>query len=425
MKIAIISDTHFGDPMCTLFARDKNGKIVEGSGYTKFRDAAGQDNDYLVLAGDTIDLSIENYKDAYEVARAFFLQIQKDNIAKEIIYIPGNHDFDIWHTYEYQVNVIRKIEKGKPAAHFRWSVPGVIDDRTDSANRGLTIPGVSDRTDSDEHRYGGLFLDNITKPEGASTTFNFAYPNLYIATDEESVIVTHGHYLDAFWSMTGDWSLKITRDDLNVGQVLDLKEMVSINFPLCQLTSSGIGQAGPLTKVIRQVQRDVKDKELNDVEIYLERFRNEVDKLTKFPWYGEIVETWVSKKVKKMFLESLRKTDVARYSDSFIHKQEVKDRFWKYYQASMIEINEINSKYRLNIPMPWFVIFGHTHRTIPWGADNPPQTNPLGVTDMRPVKLYNSGGWLNKLDDRSQIEFCGAEVFKYETGKGFQSIAIA
>ncbi len=104
MRIAIISDTHFGDPMCTLV--DSQGELRPGPKYEDFKNAAGKDNDYLILLGDVLDFSIAKYQDAYKTAKFFFLQIQEDKIAREIIFVPGNHDSDLWHTVEYQVNVI-------------------------------------------------------------------------------------------------------------------------------------------------------------------------------------------------------------------------------------------------------------------------------------------------------------------------------
>ena len=43
---------------------------------------------------------------------------------------------------------------------------------------------------------------------------------------------------------------------------------------------------------------------------------------------------------------------------------------------------------------------------------------------MRPITLFNTGGWLNRFNDNKETEFCGAEVFTYETKKGFKSIPI-
>ena len=83
MRLAIISDTHFGDNNCTLVKNDTKGqRIVKGPKYNEFRDATGIGNDYLVLAGDIFDFSIASYEKSYAYARNFFKLIRDDNIAQ-------------------------------------------------------------------------------------------------------------------------------------------------------------------------------------------------------------------------------------------------------------------------------------------------------------------------------------------------------
>ena len=221
--------------------------------------------------------------------------------------------------------------------------------------------------------------------------------------------------------------MKIAQEDLKIGGALDLMELVGINFPLSQLACSGIGQAGPLTKVIRQVQRDVKDGNPKRIKKYLNRLDHEVDKLTRFPWYKQYLE-WLtdaaSNAIKKLVLELIEDIQDTRYSDEFIHKKEVQARFMNFYSASLLEIDLLNRNYDYNIPVPWYVIFGHTHQPTPWGDQSAPKTKPSPEVGMRPITLYNTGGWLNRVNENKEIEFCGAEVFVYESKKGFKSISI-
>ena len=424
MRIAIISDTHFGDPMSTLV--DSQGELRPGPKYEDFKNAAGKDNDYLILLGDVLDFSIAKYQDAYKTAKFFFLQIQEDKIAREIIFVPGNHDSDLWHTVEYQVNVINQLKKGKPMRRFRWSVPGIIDDRPNSPNRGFKLSGVTERTDPDSPKYAGLFLDYITEPEGESTYFNFAYPNVYMVTDSESILLTHGHYLETYWALAGEWAMKLGQEDLKVGNALSLKEMVGINFPLSQLACSGVGQAGPLTKVVQRVQREAKDGNLTRIKKYLNRLDNEIDKLLRYPRYKyhrEVLTDKALDEAKKMVLKSIDTIGDTRYSEEFIHKKDVLNRFMNFYRASLIEINQLNLEYSYSIPMPWYVIFGHTHQPISWGAEDAPKTDPLVANGMQPVFLFNTGGWLYRMKDNKK-EFCGAEVFTYSTDEGFKSVSV-
>ena len=424
MRIVIISDTHFGDPMCTLVNHDT---LAPGKKYKEFVAKAGQNNDYLVLLGDIIDFSIVGYAKAYTVAKAFFGMVKQDKIAKSIIYVPGNHDFDMWNTVEHQINIIRQVREGRPARQFHWSVPGFVEDRKEKKNKGFQLPGVTEVVDPEKVEGEKIFLNYITRNEdgsGEETNFYFAYPNLYLVTDQGSVLMTHGHYLEAYWSMMGEWVMKIGQEDLRIGDALDLRELVAMNFPTCQLACSGIGQAGPLTEVVRKVQRQVKDQELGRVETYMNRLDDEIDKLLPFKGYDP--REWgtdaVCNYLKKKALEALRKFKETRYSEEFTHKKEVLDRFRNFYEASWVEICELSEKYELDIPFPHKMIFGHTHRPIEWGAGNAPRAKIIG---SNPVTLYNTGGWLWKKAKDGGLEFCGAAVFIYDSARGFVSQLVA
>ncbi|HEO64620.1 MAG TPA: metallophosphoesterase, partial [Spirochaetes bacterium] len=360
MKLAIISDTHFGDPMGTLVSYDSSNKPIVGPKYNVFREAAGKGNRYLILLGDIFDFSITSYSKAYEAGKVFFEQVKRDQIADEMIYIPGNHDADFWHTVEYEVNVIRRINQGKNPRDFRFSVPGFIDVRSNSqTSNDLILPDVTEH-DGTGPKYCGLFLDRITEDP---SYFNFAYPNVYMVTDNESVLITHGQYFEQYWAFASEWVTKLAPDALEIGDQMDLKEMVGINFPLSQLAGSGIGQAGPFTKVVRKVQRDIKDGQLADITGYLGRLDKEIDKQTQYPWYKQYLE-WVTDVIscwaRKKILSGLKTVESTRFDEEFIHKKEVQNRVKNFYKASQIEIHRLNQSYPLNIPQPDTIIFGHT-----------------------------------------------------------------
>ena len=419
MKFAIISDTHFGDNQCALVK--KNGSsFLTGSRYKDFLNAVGQNNDYLILAGDVLDFSIAEYEIAYEYARFFFQQVKNDGIAKEMIYLAGNHDADIWHIIQHQRSVINKIERGILPESFRHSVPGIIDDRSSSPPdiKGFTlydtkIQSVDPATG--KRRYGGMFMDKITTPE---TVFNFVYPNLYVVTDDEAVLVTHGQYLEFYWCILGELSMKVAYDDLKVGEV-DSEKMVEMNFPLNQLACTGIGQAGVLTKVVRQLELDVKRKDIGRVRKYLDRLENIIDGLTRYWWLKQIIVEYIIKKAKQQILDAIGTIDQTRYSEEFIHKPDVKGRLREFYNKSLFEIGEISSKTDFKIPAPSRIIFGHTHQPIPWNDPDPPKLDSVSSASPKQLTLHNTGGWL---EDKG--EFCGAEIFVYESGKGFSSISI-
>jgi hypothetical protein len=270
MKLVFISDTHFGDPDSTL-VRKVDNNIVPGSRYEQFKAAAGTRNDYLVLAGDIFDFSVASYEEAYLYARGFFQQIQKDNIAVRLLYLPGNHDADMWHILQHQRSVIKRLENHKLPERFEHSIPAILDDRTTSSLRNIVL-GKTHRQPGPEP-YGGMFLDEITDPP---STFYFAYPNLYIITDSESVLITHGQSLETFWSVLGETIPVIAREEIPPEKI-DIETMVEVNFPLNQLGCTGIGQAGVLTPIARAIEKEVSDKKLGRIDLYLGRIIDIID----------------------------------------------------------------------------------------------------------------------------------------------------
>ena len=430
MRIAVISDTHFGDPLCTLVINGHDGEPQLGPAYPALRKAVGK-VDYLILLGDILDFSVASYEKAYKQARVFFRAVQRD-MAQQIVYLPGNHDFDIWHTIEHQVNVINQLKQGELPRAFKWSVPAVIDDRRSNAEDKFLLPDVKAKPEWHENHasYGNLFLDHITRQRSPKTgrgvgkklTFNFAYPNLYLVTENgECVLLTHGHYLEAYWAIAGEWALRLAQEDLGLEEEgeLNMREMVGLNLPLNQLACSGIGQSEPLTDLIRIVQTEAHAGKVDSLGRYLDRLVNAIGQEDGISRATRWARVRALRWLKKRFLSMVRVTERTRYSTEFFRRPEVRERFRKYYGYSMNEIERLQKEYGLDIPAPNYVVFGHTHQPIPWGSAE--LVDNVGGKD---VPLCNTGGWLLKQGPGGSLDFVGAEVLLYETGSGLHSRSI-
>lgn len=432
MKIAIISDTHFGDDTCTLVEKKgAKGNIKAGRKFNSFLKAAGTKNDYLVMAGDIFDFSVASYHEAYEYAQVFFKLIQEKGVAKEIIYLPGNHDADMWHIIQHQRAVINRLQRGKFPKQFEHSIPGVIYDKKDGKkNNGFWLHGVRPNSDPNKPKYGSMFLDKITGvADGEETNFNFAYPNLYIVTDQETVLVTHGQYLEPVWSFLGELVMDVAGEDLNVGAV-DIEEMMAMNFPISQLLCTGVGQAGVLTRnLVRPLEQDVKKGDFTKVEKYLRRLEQVVDREIVSEgwtsWLKELTTDTILKEIRKKVLEAISSIEDTRYRTDFAYKPDVKKRFHNYYRACLLEIATINeasgqeSGHVLPFTVPSRVIFGHTHDPISWNDSQAPTLGTIPSSIPKKITLHNSGGWLEE-----EGKPFGAEVFSYESGKGFSSTRV-
>jgi hypothetical protein len=104
---------------------------------------------------------------------------------------------------------------------------------------------------------------------------------------------------------------------------------------------------------------------------------------------------------------------------------EVQQRFWNFYRASRLEIDDLNANFGCSIPRPTAVIFGHTHVPVAWHSRAALRPSHAAHSDGEAVPLYNTGGWLNRLSPNRVMEFCGAEVFTFETGVGFTSTSVS
>lgn len=429
MRVIFISDTHFGDDKSTLFTKEGHGK-----NYDNFKNAAGDNIDYIVLLGDIFDFSIACYEDVYAIAREFFKKIKEDGIIGKntrVICVAGNHDYDLWHTVEYQANIINPMSSGKleQRRRFRKSVPGILDDRKnvpkDRALESFNLPYV--KRGSGIKPYGGLFLDNIID-EKNQIPFYFAYPNLYLISGDETVIITHGQYFEDYWSLGGEWAPVIFgKEKLGVSTPLELEDVVDLNSTLSHLACSGTGQTGILAPMFHEIHMQAVAGKTDDISKYLNSFTAElVLKIKRKGICGclyklfikaaaKILKNAIIKAIKEKKLKSLRDFKSTEFPE------DTKIRMKNFIRSSLIEIEKINKLNEINIPLNIEkMIFAHTHRPIGWGIEKPPiitlePENPLSLA------LYNTGGWLEKPNIGDNKDIYGGGIFIYDTKEGFSS----
>jgi predicted phosphodiesterase len=323
MRLAVISDTHFGDEQCTLVRVERNGAPAIGPAYESLRARLGR-VDYLVLLGDIID----------------------------------------------------------------------------------------------------LFLDHIARSRRGERelSFSFAYPNLYLVTRQgESLLLTHGHYLEAYWSIAADWVHQVAGEDLELlrRDELTLREMVGINLPLSQLACTGIGQAHPLTGVARAVQRETNLGRTDRLGRYLDRVEAALHSAVRPGLLAGLVQGFALRWAKRRFLEAVSAVEQTRYSEHFLRSPAVRRRFQKYYRQSMRELLRLAEEHAVELPEPTHVVFGHTHQPIPWGSEE-----LIDVVDGRTVRLCNTGGWLLRDYPDGSSNFPGAELVLYDSERGVWSESI-
>jgi len=382
MKLVIASDLHFGDPTCTL-ALDRFART------DRFVECFGGDCDYLVLLGDIFDIAVVDYRTAFSVARQFFerLRALEVKINRSIVYVPGNHDFDLWDTFQRQHNIIGQVtEKEQKIRAFQWSIPGVFDE----SKQQFILPGVP----GDPERYDVEFLHHLTGHRVA-----LSFPNLYfVHRDRSCDLLTHGHYFDGVWAGLGNACAAVNNPAMRIEDPANLAvaELVQLNFPLNQLTCTGVGQSGHFTDYVRSLQQALYGKDYICVNPDLRRLI--------FHLFGPRDTLW--KKIWKSPLATLAymiARILIRFSpsppDMEHYLEQVHEQVCGYLQTSAKEMRNLEE-----IPVDTIsrVIFGHTHNPIPADA-------PLIVhTAQGEIPFSNTGGWLT--------ESKGAQIHIYEDG---------
>lgn len=380
MKLAVVSDLHFGDDNCVLVEQ----------GDTAWRLNKGVENrlgflanlDVLILLGDIFDLSIASYEKAFAASRPFFELVVKLGV-KKIVYVPGNHDTMVWHALEYETRITRPLAAEGRAQSFRASLPAIIR----AAAGTVELPGVSGKL-------GDVFLSKFTK-----TPVVVAYPNAYIVAPAPAptVLLSHGQYLEGYWALGGELVHELAVDDLRLGPNLSVRQVVELNHPLSQLSSTGIGQAGALTGLAREVQREVKDHRTGSgskTDKYLSRLQTKLDTVLAFKGFWAWLKEVGSDKALGFAFERIRgelgQVAKARCDGSWLFRKDVRQRFEAYYQACLAEVDWINRQPgQEHVPAPTAVVLGHTHTPEPWSFS-------FGRISNIPVEVANTGGWLEK-----------------------------
>ena len=412
MKLSVISDTHIGDPESTLVKLDESRNPIDGNNLSSLIEALGKDNDYLIFLGDIMDFAVNDYGDVYRMGAYFFTRLKNEHVAKRFVYIPGNHDYNIWDTIEHQSNVINQINSNQNVRPFKMSVPLLLDDRTGiNENDRIKLAGVHKR--SSEEPYGGMFLDYLIPGNKPGTPgyipFIIAFPNVYLFTDNESFLMTHGQYLESYWSMTAE-VFRIIKD---IKHPFSMKEYIAVNFPLCQLGSTGVGQAGPLTATVLEVEKDVSSGKCVLIRKYI------IDILEYLAPHKllKIIRRIIFSVIADAVIKRLRRVRNSDYISDLITKKDSDtiNRFNEYIESSIEELRilEANSEITSSASLPGTFLFGHTH--VPVSSSDNKSYNYKGKT----IKLLNSGGWL-EIHGKTEIP-TGGEVFIYESGKGFTS----
>jgi UDP-2,3-diacylglucosamine pyrophosphatase LpxH len=200
-RLAVISDTHFGDPNELLV----NPESIEGL-TTAIKDLGTVDE--LVLLGDIFDFWQSPFPEAIERARDCMAALfALDNVGR-MVYVPGNHDHHIFRMW-YEEEVSKRLRAG------------------DLEQPELAIPLME----------GSPAMQPLTPP-GATVPLHMTYPMYQVRVRDKVVLLTHGHLL-GFYERSLWAPKKHSRFSsliLNRSDKLDLDDMEKFLSPYYEMT---------------------------------------------------------------------------------------------------------------------------------------------------------------------------------------------
>lgn len=383
MSVAITSDIHLGDP---------NSRLSDGTDFYKygfykdfkaqiFNFTGSQSLDYLVLSGDILDFSINSFENSIHIGRHFFKQLYEDKIAKQIVYIPGNHDKQIWDGVEWDTRIIKQLNEYSDPVKFKHYQSGVIDL---SKNGEIELEGVKKVPGEP---FGDIYLKGLFLNKKDSIPINIVYPNLYLITESDSILITHGHMFEAAWVILSEmlYGLKY------LPKKLDLASLEAWNIPVTASICTGVGQAKEVSNLIQTIEEEAyKSKTIALAEV-IDHIFPKIINSTEMGWFGKLVAKAAFPGLKSSILKTAAKAEDTRYNQEKLQTGETKQRLLTFYNLSL----EI--MHSLNLPKPSKFIYGHTH--LPTPASNPFKLDITG--DM---EYYNTGGWLPRNDYPKNVE---------------------
>lgn len=373
MTIAIISDTHIGDPSSRLV--DSDGLFSQSMpAYQSLKNGIQQFTDmkplkYFVLCGDIMDFSINAIDDSITKARAFFKQISEDKLAENVIYIPGNHDKQVWDGLQWDTSIIGNLSNYRPPDQFARIQPAWI-----TATGAIKLEGINP---NGEGKFGDIFLKGLFDKSEDNPTIILAYPNLYIEKKDETIIVTHGHLFETAWVLLSDLLHGVSELPDNIG----LREFEEWNIPITSMICTGVGSGGDVSELFYKIERGAYEKKSGLLSSTLDKVLPRIkDEFELHSWYTKIIPYGL---IKKIIIDAASQAENPRSYEKYLDDDKKAEHFRIFFKATKEELK------RFDLPNSNTIIFGHTHH--PYSSNEPYKTEKFPD-----LTFYNTGGWLKE-----------------------------
>jgi hypothetical protein len=235
-----------------------------------------------------------------------------------------------------------------------------------------------------------LFEKRLTLP------ITVTYPNLYIKTKKDLILVTHGHTAGLAWVLLSELLGSYVKEGK-----MSLTEMEEFNAPLAAFMCNGVGRGNEMSELFYRIQKEARQGKSKELKKTLNNLIPKLDRMIPlglFEFFDNALLQGM--KMLALFVANNRVSD-PRYNPEYFNDPAVKGRFSKFYSAVCEEAA------LLNLGPPNKLIYGHTHEAIP-AAEPVPMRN-LEELEGEELLTYNTGGWLNHEGSSAEIFFIDEE----------------
>jgi UDP-2,3-diacylglucosamine pyrophosphatase LpxH len=376
LRYVCLSDLHLGAADSLLTHVDDNdvadtsvpGNVLKTLA-DGLRDIATRTGDgtpvTLILLGDALDMGLSHTRDAGSAFQQFldalFPPDAPSPFSHDILFVPGNHDYILWEGSRHH----RFMESFKSG-----SLP--VDEVPATPLFG-TPTMISPLLSALMH----------TRPQLADGTVHVAYPNMGLSKGDQTIILHHGHYIDAMYRPVSRLKRWIDKSAAPPSTVAELAE----NGPWIGFLWSNLGSAGnDATDAMTLYQAMLDAGASHELSALIADRVGGVlesdfgvlasDPVTHGVTVGQLVRGLIDLTVGRA-AESQR----TGY-DSVLDSNELADLRW--YLGGPVRA-QLHEESVANDGRTSF-IFGHTHK---------PFQDQIAVTSFsRPVAVYNTGGWV-------------------------------
>ena len=333
----------------------------------------------LVLAGDVLELALS---ETHEAAMTFekFLTLafpggDDDLFAREIVYVPGNHDHHLWErTREIQyMDYLTSVPPGAPLGR-EWHITRLF-----ARDVGARYPEQQ-------------LLTALARrhPQLADLSVVAAYPNMGIRSRDGSraVVFTHGHYIEPLYTLISDLKGLIFPERPIPDTLVELE---TENFAWIDFFWSTMGRSGDAGKQVQQIYEMLATKS-GQKELGKRLAAGIVSRYFSDNLVPDAVERFAVEKVIAAMAARAMATERGDVDQPL--GADATQGLARYVSGPLARQLKHECK-SLGMPQHVALVFGHTHKPFERSSNIANYDNV--------VDIYNTGGWVVDSVERTPL----------------------